>query len=103
MIEPLPKAIETVTIDIQGDGQTYQLRMVVQLDGYRLAYKHSFNTVVGQREKLTFTLADFQASFRGRNISNAPLLKSEDIREVGFLVAKKVAGKFSLSVFSLLF
>ncbi|MFT5851589.1 MAG: hypothetical protein ACI87J_001562 [Colwellia sp.] len=101
MIEPLPKNLETVSIDVEGDGITYQLRMIVSLDGYRLAYKHNFETVAGQRETLTFTLADFQASFRGRIMTNAPVLKSEDIRQVGFLITKKVAGKFSLSVFSL--
>ena len=101
VIEPLPKNLETVTIDVEGDGITYQLRMIVSLDGYRLAYKHNFDTIAGKRETLTFTLADFQASFRGRIMTNAPVLKSEDIRQVGFLVTKKVAGKFSLSVFSL--
>ena len=102
-IEPLVENLKTVTIDIEGDGLTYQLRMVVNLNGYRLAYKHNVETVAGQRDKLTFTLADFQASFRGRSIDNAPILKSEDIREVGFLVTRKTAGAFSLSVFSLNF
>jgi hypothetical protein len=100
MIEPLVKNLETVTIDVEGDGTTYQLRMIVSLDGYRLAYKQNFDTVAGQRETLTFTLADFQASFRGRIITNAPVLKSENIRQVGFLVTKKVPGPFSLSIFS---
>jgi hypothetical protein len=100
MVEPLSKGIETVTIDVEGDGMVYQLRMTVNLDGYRLAYKHNFNTVVGKRETFTFRLSDFQASFRGRIISDAPVLKSEEIRQVGFLVTKKVAGTFSLSVFS---
>lgn len=103
VIEPLPEDLETVTIEVQGDGLTYQLRMMVNIDGYRLAYKHQFRTVVGQRETITFTLADFKASFRGRIINNAPVLKSEDIREVGFLVSTKVAGIFSLSLFGLYF
>lgn len=103
IIEPLSKNIETVTIDILGDGLTYQLRMIVNINGYRLAYKHNVNTLVGQREALTFTLANFQASFRGRIITNAPVLKSEDVRQVGFLVTTKVAGEFSLSVFSVSF
>ncbi len=102
-VEPLVENIKTVTIDVEGDGLTYQLRMVVNLNGYRLAYKHNVETVAGQRDKLTFTLADFQASFRGRSIDNAPILKSEDIREVGFLVSRITAGAFSLSVFSLNF
>ena len=102
MIEPLAKNLENVTIDVEGDGTTYQLRMIVSLDGYRLAYKQNFDTVAGQRETLIFALADFQASFRGRIITNAPVLKSENIRQVGFLVTKKVPGSFSLSIFSIL-
>ncbi|NRD72662.1 CIA30 family protein [Shewanella sp. VB17] len=102
-IAPLLKDVETVTVDIKGDGHTYQLRMMVNLDGYRLAYKHEFDTVIDHREKLIFTLADFQACFRGRLIPNAPLLKSDDILEIGFLITKKQAGKFCLSIFSVLF
>jgi hypothetical protein len=102
-LEPLSSDLETVTIDVQGDGLTYQLRIIVNLDGYRLAYKHNFNTVAGQRQKLTFTLTDFQASFRGRILTDVPLLQSEDIRQVGFLVTRKRAGKFFLSVYSLFF
>ncbi|MFT6917581.1 MAG: hypothetical protein ACJA2G_000182 [Cognaticolwellia sp.] len=102
-IESLAKALESVTIDIGGDGLTYQLRMIVNLDGYRMAYKQSFDTVAGQQTQLSFTLADFQASFRGRNIPNAPVLESENIREVGFLVTRKVAGPFSLAIASVSF
>jgi hypothetical protein len=102
-MEPLAKALETVTIDIEGDGLTYQLRMIVNFDGYRMAYKQSFDTVAGQKTQLSFTLADFQASFRGRNIPNAPILQSEEIREVGFLVTSKVGGEFSLVIASMSF
>jgi hypothetical protein len=97
-IESLVKALETVIIDIEGDGLTYQLRMIVNFNGYRMAYKQSFDTVAGQKTQLSFTLADFQASFRGRDIPNAPVLQSENISEVGFLVTRKFAGAFSLVI-----
>lgn len=102
-IKPLPKKIDTVTIDVKGDGLTYQLRIIVNIKGYRLDYKHSFNTVADKRETMTFALADFQATFRGRMLTNAPVLQSEDIYQAGFLVNRKVAGSFSLSVFKLNF
>lgn len=102
-IEPLSKGLKTVTINVLGDGLTYQLRMSVTLDGYRLAYKQHFNTVAGEQEKLTLILADFQASFRGRNIPNAPVLLAENIIEVGFLVTRKAAGPFSLAISSVAF
>jgi hypothetical protein len=102
-VKPLSKDFDSVIVELMGDGQIYQLRMSVYIDGYRLAYKQDFNTIDGQRERLKFTLSNFRASFRGRIITNAPKLRSIDIREVGFLVTKKVAGDFSLSVFNLLF
>ncbi|PKG83177.1 hypothetical protein CXF85_11630 [Colwellia sp. 75C3] len=102
-VNSLNIGLEHVTIDIQGDGETYQVRLIVNVSGYRMAYKHSFNSIAGQRQKIRFTLADFQASFRGRNIMTAAVLKSEDIDQVGFLVTKKVTGPFLLSIFSLKF
>jgi hypothetical protein len=102
-IEPLAKALDRVIIDIAGDGLTYQLRIVINHEGYRLSYKHDFNTVAKQRQTLSFTLADFQASFRGRILDNAPTLLAQDIREIGFLVTNKVAGSFELAIFSVQF
>ena len=102
-LENLPESFDQLVIDIEGDGQAYQLRVVIYINGYRLAYKHDFKTVANKREKLIFQLADFKATFRGRMINDAPVLSSEDIREVGFLMTKKIAGKFSLSIFQLFF
>jgi len=102
-IEPLPQDLAGVLIDIEGDGLTYQARMVVNFKGYRLAYKYDVETTLGQRKKIFLKFTDFQASFRGRIISTAPTLKSENIREVGFLVTRKTEGTFALVIFSLVF
>ncbi len=100
-VQPLAQATGTVRIDIQGDGHIYQLRMVANINGERVYYYHEFNTVAGQRQRLRFALADFQASFRGRKITNAPVLKAEYINEVGFLLSTKQAGEFTLSIFAI--
>lgn len=100
-IEPLSQEIDAVTVDIAGDGHKYQLRMMTVINGQRLYYLHEFSTVTGLRQKLRLDLADFQATFRGRQIPNAPTLKSEYIAEVGFLLNAKQAGAFSLSVFAI--
>ncbi|MBA6232631.1 CIA30 family protein [Colwellia sp. MB3u-28] len=102
-VENLPEGARNLVIDVKGDGQTYQLRLVIYINGYRLAYKHDFKTIVNKREKITLSIADFKASFRGRMIQSAPILNSVAIREVGFLMTKKTAGQFSLSVFKLSF
>jgi hypothetical protein len=102
-IEQLQSGYDTITVDVEGDGQKYQLRLVIYYNGYRLAYKHDFETLAGERQNLSFNLSDFKATFRGRTINNAPALQSRYIKEVGFLMTKKRPGQFDLSVFSLVF
>jgi hypothetical protein len=102
-VDNLPQSYKKLVINIEGDGQAYQLRLIIYVNGYRLAYKHDFKTVANKRENHIFELADFKATFRGRAIPNAPLLNSEDIKEVGFLMTKKVSGQFALSIFTLSF
>ena len=100
-VPPISQALDTVTIDIVGDGHRYQLRMVTTINGQQLYYSHEFDTVKGQRKMVTFDLSDFQATFRGRKIPSAAPLKSQYISEVGFLLATKQAGDFSLSIFTI--
>jgi hypothetical protein len=102
-IKSLHKNIDKVTVDIQGDGQTYQLRMVVNINGYRLSYNKAVKTRENIRESVTLQLSDFIATYRGRNLPNAPILTPEKIREVGFLMTKKQAGPFSLAIYNISF
>lgn len=102
-MKPLFKDINKVVIDITGDGQTYQLRLVGKVNEYRLAYKHSFETSAGKRQRIIFSLEEFVASFQGKTIVNAQILKPENILETGFLLSNNSAGPFSLSVFSISF
>jgi hypothetical protein len=76
---------------------------VGKVNEYRLAYKHSFETILGKRQRITFSLDDFVASFQGQTIVNAQILKPENILETGFLLSENSAGPFSLSVFSISF
>jgi hypothetical protein len=99
-IKPLEQGFDHLLIDIEGDGLTYQLRAVVYINGYRLAYKHDFTTMKQKREQLRLPLANFKASFRGRIISDAPPLVSENIAEIGVLITNKRAGQFNLHIHS---
>ena len=90
-------------IDILGDGQSYQIRTASNIQGYRVAYKHEFATKLGESQTIEFQLDDFEATFRGRSIPNAPLLTETEIREVGFLITKEQVGEFSLQINSIVF
>lgn len=100
-IEPIERGFEYLLIDIEGDGLTYQLRAVVNINGYRLAYKHDFTTTKQKREQFRIPLANFNASFRGRIIGDAPPLASENIAEIGVLITNKNAGQFILNIHSI--
>jgi hypothetical protein len=52
---------------------------------------------------MTYQLSDFVATFRGRNIPNAPELTPDKIREIGFLMTKKKAGPFSIAIYQVNF
>ena len=64
-VPPMSQTLDTVTIDIVGDGLQYQLRMVTTINAQKIYYFHEFDTVIGQRQTLRFELANFQATFRG--------------------------------------
>jgi len=102
-IATMPQDFQWVKISVKGDGKPYQLRMRSQVMGYDLAYKINFTTKEATMQTLTFNLADFQASFRGRILSGAPTLKAETISHVGFLISAKQAADFSLSTYGIEF
>jgi hypothetical protein len=96
-IAKLSEEIKSVRIRVKGDGKLYQLRMRSQTMGYDITYKTDFTTSENTMQTLSFGLLDFQASYRGRVISDAPVLKAETISHVGFLITTKQTGEFSLS------
>lgn len=99
----LPADIRSVRINIKGDGNQYQLRLRSQYQGYDIAYKIEFLTSNNKRETLDFNLADFQATFRGRFIANAPELTPSSISHVGYLITAKQPQEFELATYTIEF
>jgi NADH dehydrogenase [ubiquinone] 1 alpha subcomplex assembly factor 1 len=102
-VKALGEGLHKVNLNMQGDGQRYQIRLIANNNGKRVYYYHEFNTLQNKRQNLSFMLSDFQATFRGKKITDAPVLKSQLIEEVGFLLTKKQAGEFLISLFSISF
>ena len=102
-IEPLHSDIKSISINVKGDGQTYQLKLIAKVDGYRVTYRHQFTTKKDVTALHHFNLTDFVATFRGRLLTNAPVLLAKNVKEVGFLMTKKTAGKFALTILDIEF
>jgi monofunctional biosynthetic peptidoglycan transglycosylase len=87
-----------IRLRLKGDGKKYQLRVRTsnQFDG--TAYKADFTTVKGAWQDLRIPWDQFQATYRGRIIRNAPALIGHRIRQIGFLIADHQEGPFELEV-----
>ena len=102
-VPKLSANIKSITLRIMGDGNLYQLRVRSQVMGYDVAYKIELPTQPNVIATHRVHLADFTASFRGRTIDNAPLLKATTISHLGFLIASTKKKNFSLSVYAIEF
>ena len=87
-----------IEINVKGDGRTYQLRLRTddRLDG--LTYRVLFRTRADKWFSVRIPFQDFEPSFRGEVIDDAPPLDPARIHQIGFLIADKVAGPFSLEI-----
>jgi NADH dehydrogenase [ubiquinone] 1 alpha subcomplex assembly factor 1 len=92
-----------LTLEVKGDGKTYQIRLKTPYLSQGEAYVANFTTRDDKLTRHSFTAADFTVSFRGRTVANAPSLKFDDIVRVGFLVAQKQQGPFSIELHSIQF
>lgn len=89
---------EGVIIKVKGDSNTYSLRFRTDnyFDGYSYAAKFKTERNKWMETKIPFT--DFLPTFRGRTLNNKPLLRSENIRQIGFLISAKQFGEFKLEI-----
>ena len=93
----LPGA-EVCLIELRGDNKQFKLNLLTD-DGFdSLNYQFSFTPKGTGWQILHLTLADFRASFRGREVTNAPSLAPARIRQVGLMIAARQAGSFELHI-----
>jgi hypothetical protein len=92
------KGCTGIIIKVKGDGRTYQFRVKMdeQVDG--IAYRTLFTTVTRKWQTFTLPFDSFSASFRGKPVPRAPVLRPEQIRQMGFLLADKQPGSFCLEI-----
>ena len=85
-------------LQVRGDGKDYQLRIRTddRFDG--IAYRYRFKTLAGTSQVIKAYFDEFEPVFRGRIIEDAAPLSAEKIQQIGFLIADKQAGQFSIEI-----
>ncbi len=87
-----------ITIRVKGDGKKYQLRLRTDDEFDGVSYQAEFETVPGKWVTLNLPFKPFVPTFRGRIVTDAPALNSDQIRQIGFLIADKQEGAFRLEI-----
>lgn len=88
-------------LDVLGDGRRYKLNVRTD-DGFDgLSYQASFDPPAGTWTAIRLPIAGFRATFRGRIVPGAPPLDPAIVRQIGFVIADRQAGAFSLAVRSI--
>ena len=93
----LPGA-ETCLIEVRGDPKQFKLSLLTD-DGFdSLTYQASFTPAGSTWQPLHLPLAEFRATFRGREFLEAPPLDPARICQVGLMIASRQAGRFALDI-----
>ena len=85
-------------IRIKGDGKKYQLRLrdSGRFDG--ISYRYIFDTRENEWLEIEAPFSEFVPVFRGRIISDAPKISTDNIRQIGFLISDEQEGNFRLEM-----
>ena len=86
-----------VRITVRGDGRNYQFR-ARQGSGFDgPAWSKGFQTN-GDLQTINIEFEDLDPVFRGRRLNNLGSIDPAKIRQIGFLLADKSPGRFSLEI-----
>ena len=85
-------------IEARGDGRQYKLCLYTD-DGFdSVSHQASWTPAAGVWSTTRLPLADFRASFRGRQVPGAASLQAARICQLGLMVAARQAGPFRLEL-----
>ena len=85
-------------IEVRGSGQRFRLNLLTDDRFDSVNYQIGFQAPTQGWEMQRLPLTDFRASFRGREVTNAPPLDPAAIRQVGLMIAERQAGPFMLAI-----
>lgn len=88
-------------LTVLGDGKRYRLNLRTdpRFDG--INYQADFQPPAGEWVEIDLPIAGFEPRFRGRQLQGVPALQAQQVRQVGWMVADRQAGPFSLQIRSL--
>lgn len=87
-----------LSLRVKGDGKKYRLRLRTDEAFEGIAYQAGFTTQSEKWITVYLPFNEFIPVFRGRAVPEAPKLEAGHIRRIGFMIADKQAGPFTLEI-----
>ncbi|MHC4400664.1 MAG: CIA30 family protein, partial [Planctomycetota bacterium] len=89
---------DLIVARVRGDGRRYYMNLRDGTSRTAFSYRASFQTKAGEWQEIRVPVGDFQATSFGRRIPNAAPVEPRNVNSIGFLLADKIPGEFSLQV-----
>jgi len=87
-----------IELEVCGDGHRYKLALRTDRSFDGVNYQAAFDTSAGTWSRVRLPLADFQPTWRGRPVPDAPPLREARIEQVGLMIADRQFGGFELAI-----
>lgn len=89
---------EACVLELRGERRPFKINLLIddRFDG--LVHQAVFEPAGEGWQTLRLPLARFSATFRGREVSGAPMLDPARIRQVGLMIVSRQAGAFRLDI-----
>jgi len=96
--DKLDDSFKGVTVRVMGDGNKYMIRFRTSnsFDGY--AYQARIQTEANEWKEFKIPFNEFKPTFRGYMLDNKPDLQSENILQIGLMIADKQFGEFTVDI-----
>ncbi|OYT99715.1 MAG: CIA30 family protein [Burkholderiales bacterium PBB1] len=92
------RGAEACLVEIRGASKRFKLSLLTH-DGFdALNYQASFVPTGSDWQRIRLPISAFRATFRGREVTDAPQLDPGLIRQVGLMIADRQTGPFALDI-----
>ena len=88
-------------LEVYGDGKRYKLNLRTDNSFDGVNYQAVFEAPAHIWTQLSLPLTDFQPSFRGRRVPDAPPFDPARLQQIGLMIADRQAGPFALAIRSI--
>lgn len=92
------RGAQSCILEVRGDPKRFKLKLLTDDTFDGLNHQAGFAMAGVGWQTLQLPLANFRATFRGREVPGAPALDPAGIRQVGLMIAERQAGAFALAI-----